>query len=208
MPALSTRPDLAEKREELRRRIRDAAIAEFAENGLKGASTQAIADRAGISKTKLHYYIESKEALYREALDHILEVWADLFHGIPADEGPETFLRDYIARKVRFSLERPDVVRMFSSEVMRGAPFLRDYWAKSHQDMDRASALIRDWVAQGRIRPVDPRVLQFHVWALTEYYALHGTEVRFMLDLREDATLDAQAITDEVAELVLLGLRP
>lgn len=208
MPPVSARLDLAERRQELRDRIRAAAIAEFAENGLKGASTQAIADRAGISKAKLHYHIESKEELYREALEYILGVWADLFHGIPAEEGPEAFLRDYIARKVRFSLEHPQVVRMFSNEVMRGAPLLRSYWERSHQDVNRASALIRDWVAQGRIRPVDPRFLQFHVWALTQHYALHGAEVRYMMDLPDDAALDAEAIADEVAELVLRGLWP
>ena len=77
-----TRPDLAQKRGELREVIRDAAIAEFAELGLRGASTQRIADRAGISKNKLHYYIDSKEELYEDALNHIIEIWADLFDGI------------------------------------------------------------------------------------------------------------------------------
>lgn len=208
VPAVTGRLDLAERREELRLRIRAAAIAEFAENGWRGASTQAIAERAGISKTKLHYYIDSKEELYREALEHILSIWSELFHGLPSDRGPEAFLRGYIARKVRFSLEHPDVVRMFSSEVMRGAHMLRGYWDGSRQAVDRATVLIRGWIEQGLIRPVDPVLLQFHIWALTQHYALHRAEVRYMMGLPDGATLDAEAIATEIAELVLQGLRP
>ena len=202
------RPDLAARREELRHQIREAAIAEFAENGLRGTSTQAIADRAGITKTKLHYYIDSKEDLYQEALDHILGIWAELFHSIPDAESPEAFLRAYITAKLRFSLEHPEVAQMFSSEVMRGAPMLRAHWERSRVAASAASERIRRWVEKGLIRPVDPMLLQFNIWALTQHYALHGTEVRFMLGLEADTPLDGTAIADEIVRLVLNGLRP
>ena len=48
--------------------IYQAAIEVFAADGPQGATTQAIADKAGLSKAQLHYYIESKEALYRQVL--------------------------------------------------------------------------------------------------------------------------------------------
>ena len=188
--------------------IRQAAIAEFAANGLHGASTQAIADRAGISKTKLHYYISSKEDLYVEALRHIVGVWADLFHGLDMSAGPEPFLRAYIDRKVRHALDHPEVARMFTGEVMRGAPLLRPLWETSRLAMQGAAQVIAGWVAQGLIRPVDPVLLQFNIWALTQHYALHQTEARFMLGLSEGDALDAERIAGEVTELVLNGLRP
>lgn len=188
--------------------IRQAAIAEFAANGLHGASTQAIADRAGISKTKLHYYISSKEDLYVEALRHIVGVWADLFHGLDMSAGPEPFLRAYIDRKVRHALDHPEVARMFTGEVMRGAPLLRPLWETSRLATRGAAQVIAGWVAQGLIRPVDPVLLQFNIWALTQHYALHQTEARFMLGLSEGDALDAERIAGEVTDLVLNGLRP
>lgn len=203
-----TRPDLAQKRDELREVIRDAAIAEFAELGLRGASTQGIADRAGISKNKLHYYIDSKEELYRDALDHIMAVWADLFDGISLEQGPNAFLSDYIARKVGFSLDHPAEVKMFTGEVMRGAPMLRDHWAGSRDVTRRAASRIEAWVAEGLIRPIDPMMLQFHIWAMTEAYAVLGTEVRFMLGVEGDSPLDRAAISAEITALVLNSLRP
>jgi TetR/AcrR family transcriptional regulator len=203
----TVRADLAARREEVMETIRQAAILEFAANGLHGASTQAIADRAGISKTKLHYYISSKEDLYVDSLRHIVGVWADLFHGIDMTTGPEGFLRDYIGRKIRHALDHPEVARMFTGEVMRGAPLLRPLWEASRNATRTAATVIEGWIAAGLIRPVDPILLQFNIWALTQHYALHLTEVRFMLDLPDNQPLDVDHITDEVTAMVLRGLR-
>lgn len=205
---MNTRPDLALRREEIMEKIRQAAIEEFAENGLRGASTQAIARRAGISKTKLHYYIASKEDLYQEALAHIIGIWAELFNGFTIDEDPKSFLRRYIARKIRHSLEHPEVARMFTNEVMRGAPMMRQYWDTSRHATQKASEQIESWVADGLIRPVDPFLLQFNIWALTQHYALHLPEVRFMLGVDEGQQLDVEHIIEEVTSLVMHGLRP
>ncbi len=202
------RADLAQKREELREVIREAAIAEFAELGLRGASTQGIADRAGISKTRLHYYISSKEELYEEALDHIIAIWAKLAGDLPLDEGPEAFLTGYIARKVDFSLQHPAKVKMFTSEVLRGAPMLRSHWAVSRESTLAVGRRIERWVFEGLIRPVDPLLLQVHLWSMTEAYAVIATEVRFMMGLPEDAKLDRNLIVREITDLVLRGLRP
>ena len=208
MTRASARADLAARRDEITAAIRQAAIAEFAANGLNGASTQAIADRAGITKTRLHYYIRSKEDLYLEALQHILSVWAELFHGLDLSAGPEQFLRDYIGRKLRHALDHPEVARMFTGEVMRGAPLLRPLWEPSRAATRQAAQVIEGWIAAGLIRPVDPVLLQIHIWALTQHYALHLTEARFMLDLPDDAPLHLDRIAAEVTDLVLRGLRP
>lgn len=204
---MNSRIDLATKRGELREVIREAAIAEFAEHGLRGASTQGIADRAGISKTKLHYYIDSKEELYQQALDYITGIWGDLFEDIPLDQGPQTFLSAYITRKIQFSLDHPGEVRMFTGEVMRGAPMLQNHWAGSRDITRKAAAQIESWIADGLIRPLDPMLLQFHIWAMTELYAVMGTEVRFMMNLPDGAALDAGHIVAEVTQLVLNGIR-
>lgn len=203
---MNARNDLAARRGEMREAIRTAAIAEFAEHGLRGASTQGIADRAGMSKTKLHYYISSKEDLYQEALDHIVDTWTELFEGIALDRGPEPFFAEYISRKVRFSLENPAEVKMFVNEVMRGAERLRDHWAGSRASTLRAADRISSWIDQGLIRQVHPILLQFHIWALTEQYAVMADEARFMLGLRRDEPLDAALIVDEITKLVSGGV--
>ena len=202
------REDLLSRRTETKAAILEAAIQEFADNGLRGASTQRIADRAGIKKTKLHYYISGKEELYVEALDQIMETWADLFEGVPMEQGPEDFLSDYIARKVKYSLERPAEVKLFVSEVMRGGDLLSGRWDASKEAMERAADKIRQWINEGLIRPVDPFLLQFNIWSLTEQYAVMAPEARFMMRLSSDAPLNEALIAEEITNLVLSGLRP
>lgn len=46
-----------------------AAMREFHQNGFKGARTSRIAEKAGISRTMLHYYFSTKEALFEAVLN-------------------------------------------------------------------------------------------------------------------------------------------
>ena len=70
--SLATHPDpQAERSAETRSRILDAALSEFAANGLAGARTEQIAQAAGVNKALLYYYFESKEKLYSAALEMV-----------------------------------------------------------------------------------------------------------------------------------------
>ena len=204
---MTGRGDLVAKRMELKEEIHKAAILEFSENGLRGASTQGIADRAGISKTKLHYHITSKEELYEEVLKKIIRTWEVIYAGVSLENGPEAFFRDYIVRKVQYSLERPAEVRLFVHEVMRGAAQLRKHWMGSREATRRAATQISKWIDQGQIRKVHPILLQFHIWALTEQYAVLAEEAKFMLDQTSEENLDADLIINEVSDLIVNGLR-
>jgi TetR/AcrR family transcriptional regulator len=63
----------AERADQTRTRILDAAIREFSENGLAGARTEQIAEAAGVNKALLYYYFQGKDALYTAALKSVAE---------------------------------------------------------------------------------------------------------------------------------------
>ena len=63
----------AERADQTRARILDAAVREFSENGLAGARTEQIAEAAGVNKALLYYYFEGKEALYAAALETVAQ---------------------------------------------------------------------------------------------------------------------------------------
>ena len=62
-------------REENERTLLEAAEEIFAEQGFAGATTAAIARRAGVPKANLHYYFATKEALYRAVVERVLTAW-------------------------------------------------------------------------------------------------------------------------------------
>ena len=68
--------------------ILGAARSLFAEKGFEGASTQEIADRAGVNKRLVFYYFKSKEDLYLAALEDFfqkLELMLENFCVTPED---------------------------------------------------------------------------------------------------------------------------
>ncbi|MDM0075079.1 TetR family transcriptional regulator C-terminal domain-containing protein [Variovorax sp. J2P1-59] len=185
--------------------IYQAAIEVFASEGLAGASTQAIADKAGLSKPQLHYYIESKEALYRQVLQDIVNDWIGVFGFSDEAFGPRKVLSDLIRRKMVFSFEHPLRSRIFTAEMMRGAPVLKALMGTSKQRTDQAAAVIRNWINQGLMDPVDPMLFLFHLWAVTQFYADHATQVAFFRNVAESDEKDQRYLIEEVTEFLLKG---
>src|SRR6201987_5582072 len=75
MSAAHARPRLGSRGqpEESRPAGLQAAIREFAREGVAGARTDAIARAAKVNKALLYYYFRDKETLYGAALDHVFQ---------------------------------------------------------------------------------------------------------------------------------------
>ena len=57
--------------------ILDSAERLFAQYGFEGVSLESIAAAVGINRHNLLYYFPSKEALYRNVLDRVLDLWLE-----------------------------------------------------------------------------------------------------------------------------------
>ncbi|MBF4588303.1 TetR/AcrR family transcriptional regulator [Curtobacterium sp. VKM Ac-2887] len=69
-----------------RRAVLESALETFARAGYRGASMDAIARAARISRPGLYFLFESKEALFREAVSHVLSADLDVITEILADD--------------------------------------------------------------------------------------------------------------------------
>ena len=185
--------------------IYQAAVEVFANDGLAGASTQAIADKAGLSKAQLHYYIESKEALYRQVLQDIINDWIGVFGFSDEAFGPRKVLSDLIRRKMVFSFAHPLRSRIFTAEMMRGAPVLKGMMGTSKQRTDQAASVIQNWINQGLMDSVDPMLFLFHLWAVTQFYADHATQVAFFRNTTQSDEKDRRYLIEQVTEFLLKG---
>ena len=198
---------LAARRAGMMDKISAAALEVFSLHGLRGASTQDIAERAGISKQQLHYYIESKESLYESILMRTMQHWGHI--GLHSDEDnsdPAAALERLVQRKLDFAFEYPHVSRLFTGEIMSGGPVIRRIWEGGAGMVDAAAAVIRGWVDEGKIAPVEPIYLLFNVWALTQHYADYESQVRFFTRTPAAQPLDRETIRREITGLVLRGV--
>ena len=181
-----------------------AAEKQFALHGFRGTTTEGIADEAGLPKANVHYYFKTKANLYRQVLKGILEDWMDAAAAFESDEDPERALTLYITAKMQFSRQRPYGSRVWASEIMRGAPVMERFLGTTLKTWVTARVrIIRSWISDGKIRPVDPESLLYMIWAVTQHYADFERQI---VILNGGNAIDERQYRDRVEQVVRLIL--
>lgn len=188
------------------RRILEAAETEFDQHGFGGARMQRIADRAGLPKANIHYYFHNKLALYHAVLNGVVTMWNEAFDRITVDDDPAEALATYIRAKMAFSRARPAAARIFTDEIMRGAPHLKDYlrgdlrrWIRERTDV------MQQWIDAGRMDPVDPYHLVFLIWSATQHYADYAVQISALHGKSRLTRTDYDAAADSLVGVILKG---
>jgi len=181
-----------------------AAEKQFALHGFRGTTTEGIANEAGLPKANVHYYFKTKANLYRQVLKGILEDWMDAAAAFESDEDPERALTLYITAKMQFSRQRPYGSRVWASEIMRGAPVMERFLGTTLKTWVTARVrIIRSWISDGKIRPVDPESLLYMIWAVTQHYADFERQI---VILNGGNAIDERQYRDRVEQVVRLIL--
>jgi TetR/AcrR family transcriptional regulator len=148
--------------EESRASILRAAVAEFAEHGIAGARTDAIARAAHVNKALLYYYFKDKDALYEAVLDHVFSgLRARVMPVFESDLPPRQKILKYVGEYFDYIAANPRFPRVVQAEWMRAG-------AKGHVPMQRIAKeyflpifsklvdVLREGVEAGEFRDVDP----------------------------------------------------
>ncbi|MBB3062870.1 TetR/AcrR family transcriptional regulator [Microbulbifer rhizosphaerae] len=187
--------------------ILGAAREEFVLKGFKGASIQAIADRAGLPKANIHYYFKTKPNLYLAVLEEIIGLWNDHFDEINVEDDPAGVLDRFIRQKVELSYTHPQSSKLFAMEIIQGAPHLKNYMRNKMRPWVRKRAeVIEAWIADGRMKPVDPTHLIFLIWSSTQHYADFETQVLTILNRAEYERSMIDEIADFLSRTILAGV--
>lgn len=154
------------------RLILKAGIDIFSRKGFDGTRIAEIAEKSGLPKANVYYYFSSKEEIYTAIIAHLIASWDDALKHISADKEPAEAFRNYVRAKLEYTRRNVAESRLFASEIIQGARFLKK---KDRQHMQRVTDVrvdvINGWIAAGKIVPVDPRHLFIMLWAATQFYA-------------------------------------
>ncbi len=162
--------------------ILEAALNVFSAHGFRGATVDQIAAEAGLSKPNLLYYFPSKEAIHAALLSGLLEVWLAPLRDLDENGDPLEEILSYAQRKLQMSQELPRESRLFANELVQGAPRIHDALSVDLKKLvDEKSALLENWMDDGKIARVHPYHLIFSIWALTQHYADFEVQVRAIL---------------------------
>jgi TetR/AcrR family transcriptional regulator len=148
--------------EESRTAILRAAAKEFAQYGIAGARTDAIAREARVNKALLYYYFKDKETLYGAVLDEAFSglkntVFQVLDGNLPTREKMLAYAGAYFD----FVASNQVYPRLMQREMMRAregkSPHI-DKVIKTYirPIFGRVGELMRKGIADGEFRPVNP----------------------------------------------------
>jgi TetR/AcrR family transcriptional regulator len=148
--------------EESRAAILQAAAQEFAEQGIAGARTDAIARAAQVNKALLYYYFEDKETLYGAVLDFAFTgMRASVFRVLDSDLPPREKILAYVGAYFDFIASNPIYPKLMQREMMRAREgdsvhidrLVKTYFKPIYR---RVGELLHQGIAQGEFRKVDP----------------------------------------------------
>jgi TetR/AcrR family transcriptional regulator len=195
------------RRQESEKLILTAAEKVFSEAGFGGATMQLIADVAGLPKANLHYYFPTKESLYRQVVQNIFQVWLQAADIFDKADGPAEGISAYIDAKMEISRRHPAGSKVWASEVMHRAPVIQDYLETTLMEWTEGRAqIIRRWIAEGRMDPIDPNHLLYMLWATTQHYADFGHQIETLNNGKPMSDAQWAAAKDSVKQIILKGI--
>ena len=162
------RPDLHRRMgsrgqpEESRAAILQAAAHEFAEYGIAGARTDAIAREAQVNKALLYYYFKDKETLYGAVLDDAFSgLKKTVFAVLDGDLPPREKMLAYAGAYFDFVASNQLYPRLMQREMMRAREGQSEHIDKIIKNyirpiFGRVGELMQKGIADGEFRPVNP----------------------------------------------------
>ena len=164
-----------------RRRLKEAATAEFAEHGPDGTTMAAIAERAGINKERLYKYFGDKQALFETVLTDELDKLAASVAPIPGFEE----IGEFAGRTFDYHAAHPQLVRLLLWEGLAGVP-VADAANRTAHYKDKAQAYAAAQRAGVLDGDVDPEHLVFMIIGLAAWWAA-APQVARMLTGADDS---------------------
>jgi TetR/AcrR family transcriptional regulator len=157
---------------ETRAAILAAAADAFAQAGLAGARTEAIAAAAGVNKAMLYYYFKSKSHLYEAVVEDHFEEFNRRALEVLAGPGPaRAVLLRYVSLHFDFITARQRYACIYQQMMMTGGRALerlvRKYFLPRSQALDR---VLERGMREGEFRRADRRHTAISLVALIVFY--------------------------------------
>lgn len=189
-----------------RDRILAAAVDLFAERSFDGATTRAIAERAGVTQPLLNYHFSSKDELWRAAVDSVFaELTTTQTGRLEGLRGVDdvTVARLMIREFIWFSARNPQLHRLITQECKADGPRM-EYLVEQHVRpmYERTVALLRQLVDRGAIRDLPVEHLFYVITGAGPTMFVLGPECRRLtgLDPTDDDVIEAHV--DAVCSLI------
>lgn len=188
-------------------KVLDAARRVFHHRGFTGARMEEIANKAGINKALLHYYYRSKERLFDEVFKEAVMGFLPRLMEILGAEMP---LDMKVYKVVDFYcntlIKNRDIPVFVLAELRQNpAKVVEVISDQAHLSLEKFVKQIQNEIAQGRIKPVDPKHFFANLVSLTIFPFVAEPLLLKMFDLDEKDFQDFIEERKRVIPEILLG---
>ena len=169
--------------------IKQKAKILFFQKGFLNATTQEIADEAGVNRALIHYYFRSRELMLEALLDETLQEKRDRVRSVLTSDLPfREKIANYIDTIVDYGLKYPYLDNFIISETARRPEKVKLFCAK---DRFRSSDLIREALQQeirkGKIAPISAEHFMVNLISLCNYPLLAKSVIQTIHGLTDTA---------------------
>lgn len=160
------------EKEELQRKILDAAGAILVEEGYEGLSIRKIANRIEYSPGLIYHYFKDKATIVAALVERGYSRILEAIGSIPADPAdPVGTIRRAFTRYIGLALESPLQYRAILLNDIEGVRekvgILEQGITKKRKSMELLSGIIDRAIRGGQFRPVEPELAAQIVWTST-----------------------------------------
>jgi len=169
--------------------IKEKAKILFFQKGFLNATTQEIADEAGVNRALIHYYFRSRELMLEALLDETLQEKRDRVRSVLTSDLPfREKIANYIDTIVDYGLKYPYLDNFIISETARRPEKVKLFCAK---DRFRSSDLIREAldheIKKGKIAPISAEHFMVNLISLCNYPLLAKSVIQTIHGLTDTA---------------------
>jgi TetR/AcrR family transcriptional regulator len=181
----------------------------FAERGYSGTTLEAIAEAAGANKALVRYHFGGKQGLYSAVLLEALTEARRLMESVDASKAPpDERLGLFVDAFAELVTTHPYFVFVLIREEMSGGRHLEDgVFEELLQFFGVDTQILRDGIAAGVFRDVDPEAMHLALIGSLEFFLL-SQPLRVAREGAAGTAPELARYFQHVKELFLRGLRP
>ncbi|ENB4341472.1 TetR/AcrR family transcriptional regulator [Vibrio parahaemolyticus] len=140
----------------------EAAQQEFIEHGFSGANMDRVCERAGTSKRTLYRHFESKDVLFIESIQAVMEIQrARLQFQYSPEKCIEAQLRTYLLAKIDSMYEDfgLPLAKMVISEFMRTPEFVENYLHQLQSQDEQLEKWFSEAIKDQKVKNLNPAIM-------------------------------------------------
>jgi TetR/AcrR family transcriptional regulator len=151
--------------------IKDTAKRVFFQKGLLKATTQQIADEAGVNRALINYYFRSRDLLFKKVLEEAVNETRDKIDAI--FNSSETFknkISKYLDVFIDRNAEFPYIQNFIFTEIMQDPEKMKEHFSRKRNHMLKhiVPPLKRE-IENGTMKPVDPEHFIVNMMSMCSY---------------------------------------